>query len=297
MVNYLPLLLLISLSWSQDTFSIVAVNSSTGEVASAGASCISGSIIISDIHPGIGVIHTQALWNPINQDSASSLMEQGYSPESILNWLIENDAENNPSVRQYGIIDLLDGVRSAGYTGEDCYNYKNHITGPNYAIQGNILLGQDILDTMEFSFLNQYGTLDEKILASLMAANITGADTRCQTYGTPAISAFIRIASSENSIDSLYLDINVNSVPLTINPLDSLFSLYWEWKQSKFETGDINFDKKLDILDVLILSDYINQNLEISEYILNTGDFNSSGAIEITDLFLLVYEIIDMFNN
>ena len=53
---------LICFSLSQDTFSIVAVNTYTGEVGSAGASCIAGSIIISDIHPGHGAIHTQSFW-------------------------------------------------------------------------------------------------------------------------------------------------------------------------------------------------------------------------------------------
>ena len=42
------------------TFSIVAVDTQTGEVGSAGGSCIANSIIISDIHPGIGAIHTQS---------------------------------------------------------------------------------------------------------------------------------------------------------------------------------------------------------------------------------------------
>ncbi|MDP6170332.1 MAG: DUF1028 domain-containing protein [Candidatus Marinimicrobia bacterium] len=88
---------------SQDTFSIIAVDTITGKVGSAGASCIQGSIIISDIHPGLGGIHTQAYWNAINQDSASSLMDQGYSPEEIIDWLISNDAQNDPSIRQYGI--------------------------------------------------------------------------------------------------------------------------------------------------------------------------------------------------
>jgi uncharacterized Ntn-hydrolase superfamily protein len=60
---------------SQDTFSIVAVDTITGEVGSAGASCIPGSMIISDVHPGLGAIHTQSYWNAINQDSAASLMD------------------------------------------------------------------------------------------------------------------------------------------------------------------------------------------------------------------------------
>ena len=72
------LLFVIQCLYSDDTFSIVAVDTMTGQVGSAGASCIQGSIIISDIHPGLGAIHTQSYWNAINQDSASYLKEQGY---------------------------------------------------------------------------------------------------------------------------------------------------------------------------------------------------------------------------
>ncbi|SVA42388.1 uncharacterized protein METZ01_LOCUS95242, partial [marine metagenome] len=276
---------------SQDTFSIVAVDTITGEVGSAGASCIQGSIIISDIHPGVGAIHTQSYWNAINQDSAASLMDQGYSPQNIIDWLVENDAENNPTIRQYGIIDLIDGGRSAGFTGENCFDFKGHKLGENYAIQGNILLGQSILDDMEAAFLTQYGTFEEKLMASLMAANVTGADTRCTPYGTPAISAFIRVADPDNSEDSLYMDINVNNAPLTLNPLDSLNVLYWDWKISHYILGDINFDRKTDVVDILILADHIQGYQSILEFAFNPADLNMNGALEITDLYLLVYQI------
>tara|TARA_B100000678_G_scaffold20489_1_gene15731 strand:+ start:5166 stop:6065 length:900 start_codon:yes stop_codon:yes gene_type:complete len=282
---------------SQDTFSIVAVDTITGEVGSAGASCIQGSIIISDIHPGVGAIHTQSYWNAINQDSAASLMDQGYSPQNIIDWLVENDAENNPTIRQYGIIDLIDGGRSAGFTGENCFDFKGHKLGENYAIQGNILLGQSILDDMEAAFLTQYGTFEEKLMASLMAANVTGADTRCTPYGTPAISAFIRVADPDNSEDSLYMDINVNNAPLTLNPLDSLNVLYWDWKISHYILGDINFDRKTDVVDILILADHIQGYQSILEFAFNPADLNMNGALEITDLYLLVYQIIGIIGD
>ena len=57
-------------SFTMATFSIVAVDKNTGEVGSAGGSCIANSIIISDIHQGIGVIHTQAFFF----DSSLSLL-------------------------------------------------------------------------------------------------------------------------------------------------------------------------------------------------------------------------------
>ena len=282
---------------SQDTFSIVAVDTITGEVGSAGASCIPGSMIISDVHPGLGAIHTQSYWNPINQDSATSIMDQGYAPQDIIDWLVANDAQNDPTIRQYGIVDLIEGGRSAGYTGENCFDFKGHKLGENYAIQGNILLGQSILDDMEAAFLTQYGTFEEKLMASLMAANVIGADTRCTPYGTPAISAFIRVADPDNSEDSLYMDINVNNAPLTLNPLDSLNVLYWDWKISHYILGDINFDRKTDVVDILILADHIQGYQSILEFAFNPADLNMNEALEITDLYLLVYQIIGIIGN
>ncbi len=282
---------------SQDTFSIVAVDTITGQVGSAGASCIQGSIIISDIHPGVGAIHTQSYWNAINQDSASSLMDQGYTPQDIIDWLVANDSQNNPTIRQYGIVDLIDGGRSAGYTGENCYDFKGHKLGDNYAIQGNILLGQSILDDMETAFLTQYGTFEEKLMASLMAANVTGADTRCTPYGTPAISAFIRVSESDNSEDSLFMDLNVNNAPLTLNPLDSLHLLYWDWKIAHYILGDINFDRHVNIIDILSLCDHIGDFQLIMEHAFEASDMNMNGGLEITDLYLLVYQIIGIIEN
>ena len=277
---------------SQDTFSIVAVNPATGEVGSAGASCIAGSIIISDIHPGVGAIHTQSYWNQSNQDSASSLMNLEYSPEEIIDWLIENDAQNNPSIRQYGIIDLIDDGRSAGFTGENCFDYKNHFLGQTYTIQGNILLGQEILDSMEIAFTSTYGTLDEKLIAALLAANVPGADTRCLPYGTPALSAFIRMAKSEDENDSFFMDINVQSCPTNLSPIDSLFTLYWDWKSSQTMMGDINFDRKIDIHDLMIMADFMGGNGIPSELEIEVGDLNGDESIGLMDIYLMLYEII-----
>ena len=277
---------------SQDTFSIVAVNPATGEVGSAGASCIAGSIIISDIHPGVGAIHTQSYWNQSNQDSASSLMNLEYSPEEIIDWLIENDAQNNPSIRQYGIIDLIDDGRSAGFTGENCFDYKNHFLGQTYTIQGNILLGQEILDSMEIAFTSTFGTLDEKLIAALLAANVPGADTRCLPYGTPALSAFIRMAKSEDENDSFFMDINVQSCPTNLSPIDSLFTLYWDWKSSQTMMGDINFDRKIDIHDLMIMADFMGGNGIPSELEIEVGDLNGDESIGLMDIYLMLYEII-----
>ncbi|MGI9160724.1 MAG: hypothetical protein ACR2K1_13325, partial [Saprospiraceae bacterium] len=70
---------------AQDTFSIVAVDTTTGEIGSAGASCLDnnsfpgsgGAIIISDILPGRGAIHTQSYWVATNQMNGRARMQEG----------------------------------------------------------------------------------------------------------------------------------------------------------------------------------------------------------------------------
>lgn len=242
MRNIIIILSLFAISFfahGQDTFSIVAIDTITGEIGSAGASCIDdnaiagGAIIISDVLPGRGAIHTQSYWLASNQQNARERMLLGDSPQEIIDWLEANDTQNLPGRRQYGIVDTdIDGnPRSAAYTGVNCLNWKGHITGVNYSIQGNILLGQEIVDNIEAGFLNTDGTLADKLMAALQGANIPGADTRCLSEGVSSLSAFIRVAQPDNDDDSLYLDLNVPETPFGVEPIDVLQEMYDEWKQ------------------------------------------------------------------
>lgn len=225
-------------SYTQDTFSIVAVDTLTGEIGSAGASCIDdnaiagGAIIISDIIPARGAIHTQSFWISANQQNAHTRMLLGDSPEEIIAWLIANDAQNLPGRRQYGIVDTDESgnPRTAAFTGANCFDWKGHKTGRNYSIQGNILLGEQIITDMENGFLNTEGTLSDKLMAALQGAKVAGADTRCLNEGVSSLSAFIRMARPEDDADSLYLDLNVPETPFGVEPIDELQELYDEWK-------------------------------------------------------------------
>jgi len=217
--------------FSQDTFSITAVDHTTGLVGSAGASCIAGSIILSDVHPNRGVIHTQASYISANQIYARNLMNMGLAPQQIIDSLVAHDAQNNPTVRQYGITDFVGSTtRRAGYTGVNCINYKNHNLGTTFTVQGNILLGQQILDSMFARFVNTNGTLADKLMAALQGAKVPGADTRCIPRNTSSISAFIRVARPTDPQSGPYwLDLNVNNTAFGIEPIDSLQVLYNNW--------------------------------------------------------------------
>ena len=270
MMRKLIFISILSIIHSQDTFSIVAVDPETLEVGSAGASCIGGAIIISDVHPGLGVIHTQSYWNGTNQNNAENLMEQGYSPEEIMEWLIENDVQNNPEIRQYGAVDLVDGGRSAAFTGQNCFDYKNHILGPTYAIQGNILLGQEILDSMEVRYNTTTGSIAVRLMAALQGANIPGADIRCLDEGISSMSAFIRVAKADDEDNNLYLHLNVNNTPppYSIDPIDSLQTLFdiWYEENPDYQEGDVNMDFIINVLDIILVVNFILDNMEPTEY-------------------------------
>ena len=219
---------------SQDTFSICAIDTLTGEVGSAGASCVyianQGVRILSDVHPGVGVIHTQAYYIQANQVYARNLMNEGLSPQQIIDSLVANDAQNNPSRRQYGIVDFRGlSPRSAAYTGPNCDDYKNHITGRNYTIQGNILLGQQILDSMEARFLRAEGELACRLMEALQGAKVVGADTRCMADGISSIGAFLRVAQPDDPVNNLYLDYNIPIADDGVDPIDSLQVLIDNW--------------------------------------------------------------------
>ncbi|MCL5990526.1 MAG: DUF1028 domain-containing protein [Bacteroidetes bacterium] len=232
---------------AQHTFSIVAIDTVTKEIGSAGATCLSGiknppgAKMISDIIPGRGAIHTQAWYRETNQLIARSRMLAGDSPQQIIVWLLDHDEQLTPEKRQYGIVDLdsTGSPRAAGFTGELCDSFKNHISERNYSIQGNILLGQQILDSMKSRFLATQGTLADKLMAALQGAKVIGADTRCFQYNTSTLSAFIRVAKWNNREDSLYLDLNVPALPYGYDPIDSLQILYDEFISTGIDEYDI----------------------------------------------------------
>jgi len=285
-LQYFLLILLISETLSQDTFSIVAVDPQTQEVGSAGASCINGSIIISDVHPGIGAVHTQSYWNSTNQNNASNLMDQGYAPEEIIEYLVENDAQGNPSIRQYGVVDLVDDGRSAAFTGENCYDYKNHILGPTYSIQGNILLGQEVLDSMEVNFLNTSGSLASRLIAAMQGAKIPGADTRCLSSGISSLSAFIRVAQPNNLEDSLYLHLNVNNTQPGIDPIDTLQDLFDDWyaENPDLVTIQIDFNEGWNLVGLPAYIDDADYSSMFPEAITGTLFSFGSGYISESEL-------------
>jgi hypothetical protein len=153
-------------------------------------------------------------------------MQGGKTPLEMIDSLYANDGGNTPEDRQHLFVTLSDG--GAAFTGNNCMAYANHIVGPNYVIAGNILAGQQILDSMEARFLAEPGDLAHKLMAGLQGAKVVGADTRCNQYGTSSLSGYLRVAWPGDSVEAYSLDLNVAANPLgtVFEPIDSLQSLF-----------------------------------------------------------------------
>ncbi len=226
-------LLTVTLS-AQDTFSIVAVDSVTGEVGSAGASCVDmyttsfTDDFLGELFPGVGAINTQAAYDATNQANARKRMNAGDTPAQIISWLSANDVAGTPSNRQYGVVRLVNGSpKSAGYTGSACQNYKGHIAGVNYSIQGNILLGKKVLDSMEARFKREKGDLACKLMAALQGAKMVGADSRCSSNGTSSLFAFLKVSKPSDAFGKPYYLISARTRSnARVEPIDSLQRIF-----------------------------------------------------------------------
>jgi uncharacterized Ntn-hydrolase superfamily protein len=157
------------------TFSIVARDPETGEIGIAVASrFFAVGSVVPWAKANVGGIATQSFANTSFGWRGLELLQNGESPESTLKKLLEND--DNPDNRQVGIVSA-DG-KSVIYTGSKCISWAGGHNGENYAIQGNILTGENVVVEMEKKFLEAKGSLADRLYAVLIEGDRQGGDSR-----------------------------------------------------------------------------------------------------------------------
>jgi len=197
----------------------VALDTITGEVGSAGASCVdlfetpfTEDGFLGELFPGQGAINCQAYYLSENQLNARKKMLAGESAEAVVNWLIQNDLESKSYFRQYGAVSFSQNKISAtAFTGDSTDAYTGHIIGRNYSIQGNILIGEKVLLAMEKAFLETDGDLSCKLMAALQGANIVGADRRCAPNKSSSLFAFVKVAQKADIFGTPSLKLSFRS--------------------------------------------------------------------------------------
>jgi uncharacterized Ntn-hydrolase superfamily protein len=136
------------------TFSIVAADPESGEVGVAVASrFFAVGTVVPHARAGVGAVATQSYANTDFGPHGLSLLSHGNPPKQVLEVLLGND--KGRTRRQVGLV-TAEG-KSASYTGSDCNAWAGGRSGPNYAVQGNILTGEKVVVEMEKAFLSTAG--------------------------------------------------------------------------------------------------------------------------------------------
>ena len=157
------------------TFSIVACD--LGEKA-WGVAVASKFPAVGAVVPwakaGAGAVATQAFANTSFGPHGLELMASGLSAEAALEELLKDDEEREQ--RQVGLVDAQ-GL-AATFTGSECFEWAGGLTGPGYAIQGNILGGEQVILAMQQVFVKRQGQLPARLYAALLAGDRAGGDRR-----------------------------------------------------------------------------------------------------------------------
>lgn len=182
-----------------NTFSIAARCARTGMVGVAVSTAVPAvGAVCPFVKAGAGAISTQSWVNPYLGIDGIRLLAEGMSAKQTLDELMADDPGRD--VRQLGIVDR-DGA-SASWSGTACTPWFGHITGPNYAVQGNMLIGEATIQAMATAFERAEALdLPERLLVALETGQAAGGDKRGRQ------SAAIKVMHKE---EYPYLDLRVD---------------------------------------------------------------------------------------
>lgn len=211
------------------TFSIVARDSLTGELGIAVASrFFSVGSVVPWAKANVGAVATQSFANTSFGWRGLELLQEGATPKEALEILLRND--DDPERRQVGIVSS-DG-KSITYTGSKCNPWAGGRSGPNYAIQGNILAGETVVTAMEKTFLETDGTLADRMYAALLAGDEQGGDARGKQSAAMLI---VKENAGYGGYTDRAIDIRVDDSPEPFKELGRLLNyaqMNYSWNEA-----------------------------------------------------------------
>ena len=259
-------LLLAASSPAFATWSVIALDQQTGQVVIASATCVPQASFAN--FPAKGLMDVQAIIVPgkgvaaaqagvdrtrANQKLVFAEIQKGTEPTQIIELL---KADPNIESRQFGILDLQG--RGAGFSGQKnnaaSLDRRDHVdgTGIYVSVQGNILASDEVVTSAIDAFKQAKGTLSDRVMAAMEAADAKGGDKRCTCDSEPKVNApceaktahvaYIVAAdktdrSGESFNDGTYaMFVNVTDADITpaenANPVKTLRMRYDAWKRS-----------------------------------------------------------------
>ena len=157
------------------TYSIVGRDPETGELGVAvqsrafntGAAC-------AWAEAGVGAVATQSFTERRYGPRGLALLAAGRDPREALDELLA--ADDDREIRQVAFVDTRG--TTAAHTGESCIPHAGHLAAENVSVQGNMLRSVDVWPAMREAFDAAPGSLAERLLAALDAAEAVGGDWR-----------------------------------------------------------------------------------------------------------------------
>jgi len=201
------------------TFSIVAFDPDTGDL---GVAVQSKFFAVGRVVPfaaaGVGAVATQANANTTYGRRGLELLGQGHAPEEVIRALIGDDPQRPQ--RQVGIVDA--SGHAATFTGDATLPWAGGRTGTHYAVQGNILSGPEVVDTMAEAFEKTGGDLATRMLAALSAGQQAGGDARGRQSAALLV---VREGAGYGGFDDRYVELRVEDHPTPIQELQRLLDI------------------------------------------------------------------------
>ncbi len=159
------------------TYSIVARDATTGQLGVAAQRCYFAlGSVVPWARAGVGAVATQSMVDPGYGPRCLHLLAQGIGVVDALTRVRE--ADEGHEVRQVGVVSASGEV--ASFTGVQCIDHVGHAAGEGYSAQANMMAGQGVCEAMAAAFESTTGSMADRLLAALVAAESMGGDARGQ---------------------------------------------------------------------------------------------------------------------
>jgi uncharacterized Ntn-hydrolase superfamily protein len=203
------------------TFSIVATDAERREWGVAVASRVFDvGYIVPWMQAEVGAVATQALCNPQLGPWALQALREGADARQALASVLARDPD--AAVRQVGVVDR--NGQAAAHTGSGTQAWAGHRTGDGVSVQGNILVGPEVVDGMLQEFQAAPGPLAERLLAALEAGEKAGGDRRGKQSASLHV---VRRQGGYQGVDDRLVDLKVLD---RAEPVAELRRLYDQWQ-------------------------------------------------------------------
>lgn len=203
------------------TFSIVALDPNVGELGVAVASrYFDSGYVVPWLKAGIGAAVTQAFVNVELGPMALDALEKGIDASKALSDVLAKDED--PERRQVGLVDFKGNA--AAHTGTNTDPWSGQHTAQNVSVQGNMLAGSSVLQSMLDTFHNSNGPLSDRLLSALESGESQGGDKRGKQSAALIV---VRHRGGYEGIDDRLVDLKI---PDHHDPIDELRRLYELWR-------------------------------------------------------------------